>query len=992
MSPRFGTLLHAAALMATLVFAAPVAFADAEEDAHARAVAGEEALAAKKYTEAARAYEEAFRLHPLPTYQRKLGEAHKAGGDCQSAIAAFQAYFDKSKDADVVKEIQACRETLARSPGAAAALGDGAVAVLLRQGRYDEALSASKKEAEQSPKSGAAQTAYGEALLSVGREREAAAQFEKALAAEPKSFHARLLLGLGQLARGERKKGRQTLDKFFDHYNADELKTAAELTDLAIAMKSLERWQDAHRVFGEAVKQDKTYVRAHVEWARLLLEKYNISEARQTFDDALKLDPGSPEAHVGLARAFVDAYEIPKAFAAVEQALKSNKNHVEARALLASLHLLSEEPEKALEEVGRALAVNGRDRFALAIRAAAYYLMDDKPAFAKAKRRALKLHPKDVEFFLAVASHAATFHRYEEAIALIEEGLAKDPTYWRAYSPLGQNYLRQGNEVKGREYLQKSWDKDPFNARTKNILDLYDDSIQHYRFALTKNFRIRFHKDDEKVLRRYVVGLLERAHADMVKRYGFKPKGPITVELFAKAEDFAVRTVGTPSLASLGVCFGRVVTSMSPRARRAFNWGQVLWHELNHVFTLQASRARVPRWLTEGMAVVEEGRGHPSWAREMDGRMFAAVRAGKLRKILELNLGFTRARSISEILQAYFQGAHAVMFIEEKVGAEGIVKMLRAFADGRRLKAILPDVVGLSPEEFDARFKAWMEKRFAHLAKNFDIDYSQYEDVDALEKKTTAEPKSAVAWAQLAAGRFRKRDVAGAEAAIVKALAADPNDALSNYVAGELALFKKKHDEAISLYEKVLAAGKDGYDLRRSLALLYKRKKLTDKAREHLAEAKKRDPQALEPYQVMAEIFEKAGETDKAMAELEHLGRVDQKSFVVLRRLVKHFAKKGEAAKVIEFGDLALYLNPFDSLIHVELGKALVAQGDTERGLVELQAALDSGHKDVVSVHVAIAEAHLAKGHRAEAQAAAQEALKVNAQHPRAREIADQTK
>ena len=982
--------------MSTLALAllggTPRAHADAEEDAHAKAVAGEEALAAKKFAEAARAYDEAFRLHPLPTYQRKLGEAHKAGGDCQSAITAFQAYFEKSKDADVVKEIQECRESLARTPGTSGALGDGAIQIHLRQGRYEEALTGSKKDAEQNPKSGAALTAYAESLLAVGKDAEAKVLLEKALAADPKAFHARLLLGLGQLARGEVKRGRQTLDKFFDHYNADELKTAAELTYLAVAMKAMERWQDAHRVFGEALKQDKTHVRAHVEWGRLLLEKYNISEARQSFDDALKIDPGSPEAHVGMARAFVDAYEIPKAFTSVESALKTNPNHVEARALLASLHLLSVEPEKALEEVGRGLSVNPTHRFALAIRASAFYLMDDKPAFAKAKRRALKAHPKDVEWFLTVASHAATFHRYEEAVALIEEGLAKDPKYWRAYSPLGQNHLRQGNEVKGREYLQKSWDKDPFNARTKNILDLYDDTIQHYRFALTKNFRIRFHKDDEKVLRRYVVELLERAHAEMVKRYGFKPRGPITVELFAKAEDFAVRTVGTPSLASLGVCFGRVVTSMSPRARRAFNWGQVLWHELNHVFTLQASRARVPRWLTEGMAVVEEGRGHPSWAREMDGRMFTAVRGGKLRKILELNLGFTRARSIAEILQAYFQGAHAVMFIESRLGSEGIVKMLRAFGLGKRLKAILPDVMGLSAEEFDAQFKTWMETRFAHLATNFDLDYAKYEDVDALEKKTTAEPKSAVAWAELAAGRFRKRDVKGAEAAIVKALAADANDALSNYVAGELALFKKKDDEAIGAYEKVLAAGKDSYDLRRSLALLYKRKKLTDKAREHLAEAKKRDPQAVEPYSILAEIFEKAGETDKAMAELEHVGRVDHKNFVVLRRLVRHFAKKGEAAKVAEFGNLALYLNPFDSLIHVELGKALVAQGEGERGLLELRAALDSGHKDVVEVHVAIAEAHLAKGQRAEAQAAAQEALKVNAQHPRAKEIADQTK
>src|SRR5262249_47819663 len=162
--------------------------------------------------------------------------------------------------------------------------------------------------------------------------------------------------------------------------------------------------------------------------------------------------------------------------------------------------------------------------------------------------------------------------------------------------------------------------------------------------------------------------------------------------------------VGLPQLASLGVCFGRVVTSMSPRAKRGFNWGQVLWHELNHVFTLQLSRARVPRWLTEGLAVVEEGRGHPSWAREMGARMLSLLRSGKLRKISELNLGFTRARSVPEILQAYYQAAHAAAFMVDRIGDAGLVKMMKAFSDGKHLVAVLQEVVGLAPDQFDVEF------------------------------------------------------------------------------------------------------------------------------------------------------------------------------------------------------------------------------------------------------------------------------------------------
>ena len=50
-----------------------------------------------------------------------------------------------------------------------------------------------------------------------------------------------------------------------------------------------------------------------------------------------------------------------------------------------------------------------------------------------------------------------------------------------------------------------------------------------------------------------------------------------------------------------GVCFGKVVTALSPRGG-PFNWEQIVWHELAHVFAVQRSRSRVPRWFTEGLS------------------------------------------------------------------------------------------------------------------------------------------------------------------------------------------------------------------------------------------------------------------------------------------------------------------------------------------------------------------------------------------------------
>ena len=58
----------------------------------------------------------------------------------------------------------------------------------------------------------------------------------------------------------------------------------------------------------------------------------------------------------------------------------------------------------------------------------------------------------------------------------------------------------------------------------------------------------------------------------------------------------------------------------SPKAREpgTFSWQATLWHELTHVVTLQLSNQRVPRWLTEGISVYEEGKARPEWGREME--------------------------------------------------------------------------------------------------------------------------------------------------------------------------------------------------------------------------------------------------------------------------------------------------------------------------------------------------------------------------------------
>jgi hypothetical protein len=127
--------------------------------------------------------------------------------------------------------------------------------------------------------------------------------------------------------------------------------------------------------------------------------------------------------------------------------------------------------------------------------------------------------------------------------------------------------------------------------------------------------------------------MLGEAWGAMKVHYMFAPTTPVQVELYANREQFSVRTSGLPNIGIEGVCFGHVVAAMSPKSE-PFNWGNVLWHELGHVFAIQLSKNHVPRWFTEGLSEYETMiRAGPSGARARPGALLALKKnaAGRAR-------------------------------------------------------------------------------------------------------------------------------------------------------------------------------------------------------------------------------------------------------------------------------------------------------------------------------------------------------------------------
>jgi tetratricopeptide (TPR) repeat protein len=306
--------------------------------------------------------------------------------------------------------------------------------------------------------------------------------------------------------------------------------------------------------------------------------------------------------------------------------------------------------------------------------------------------------------------------------------------------------------------------------------------------------------------------------------YQFTPKGPILIEMFPKHDDFAVRTIGLPGMiGALGACFGRVVTLDSPRARPPgdFNWGTTLWHELAHVFTIQMSNSRVPRWLTEGVSVWEEKRARPEWGREMEVTFAHALNEGKVMKLDVLNQGFQDPKMIS---LAYYQASLVVEHIVETYGEPKLHALLRAYGEGLEDETAIKEGLGASFAQLQTSFDARLEKQYAGLRRSLKTpELKEKMSVEELKAVAAANPESFGVQMRLAQALHEAKDSAAAIVALERAAQLVPSATGANNphtMIAAIALEQKDTTRAIRALEAVMRVDHSDVESARKLAEL----------------------------------------------------------------------------------------------------------------------------------------------------------------------------
>jgi tetratricopeptide (TPR) repeat protein len=480
----------------------------------------------------------------------------------------------------------------------------------------------------------------------------------------------------------------------------------------------LEMYQEANNQFRDAVAQDDRNAHYRVRWGRLMHERFNNTEAENLFEEALERDPTNAPAYLGLALVSADGFD-SKAVKWAAKALELDPKLVEAHELMANLALEDSNPGEAIKEADVALRLSPDALDALAVHAAVEVLADRSPdAWLEKIRQA---NPTYGEGCAIVAHHLLLNYRYEEAVAYYRKALELDPQLWSARSALGINLMRLGEEDEPRRQLEMCYANGYRDAATVNSLRLLD-SYKNYITFKDQTTILKLHKKEAELLRPYFEEELKRCIAAYEKKYKMQLPGPVQVEVYPDHEDFAVRTMGMPGLGALGVTFGEVVAMDSPSGRKPgdFNWASTLWHEMSHVYILTATHHRVPRWFTEGLAVHEEREASPEWGSPVTPDVLVALRDKKLLPVAQLDRGFVRPEYPAEVLVSYFQAGRICDYIKSRWGDDKLLDMVHTFAERKTTLEAIQQNLGMSPEEFDKQFQAWLYADLGKTAAGFD--------------------------------------------------------------------------------------------------------------------------------------------------------------------------------------------------------------------------------------------------------------------------------
>ena len=658
--------------------------------------------------------------------------------------------------------------------------------------------------------------------------------------------------------------------------------------------------EDARQIlelFYDRVREaDAEFLEAYIATAELALSKGDFKVAANTLSAAERFDSTDPRTAYMLARAWSSS-DGEKADVALQRALALNESHVPSLIYVAENQIDAEQYEKAEETIKKVFEVNPKQQEGHALLAVIAHLRGKYEDEKKHRAEALKTWSKNPAVDHLIGRKLSAKYRFKEGAEYQNRALEMNPKFTPARFHLAQDYLRLGKEDEGWKLAEAVGKADEYNVVVHNLLTLYD-RLQAFSNLEADGIFVRMDPREANVYGDQVLELLSQARQVLCKKYDVQPDGPIVVEIFPEQKDFAIRTFGLPGGDGfLGVCFGRVITANSPASQgaRPSNWQSVLWHEFCHVVTLEKTRNRMPRWLSEGISVYEERTRDTSWGESMTPQYREMLLDDGLTKLSDLSAAFLSPPSPLHLQFAYFESSLAVEFLIEKHGLDALKNILTDLGDGIPINDAITRNAG-SLDKLDAQFAEFARKVANEFAP--DADWSR----ESLPEKPSADELQT--W-----------------------LEKNPDNYWAIRSLASIKVRQKEYTEAKELLEKIVqleaVTGSQGG-----------------------------------PLEQLAAVYGQLKQTEQEKETLTKIVSLSSDALPALTRLIEMSEASEDWESVLKYSQKVIAINPLIPAGHQSLSKS-ASQLDRDRIAVDsLRSMLSLDPYDPAELHFRLAQSH----------------------------------
>ena len=413
-----------------------------------------------------------------------------------------------------------------------------------------------------------------------------------------------------------------------------------------------------------------------------------------------------------------------------------------------------------------------------------------------------------------------------------------------------------------------------------------------------------------------VLDLLADAKRHLCKKYEIEIDQPVLVEIFSRQEDFAIRTFGLPGGDGfLGVCFGNVITANSPASQvsNPANWQAVLWHEFCHVVTLNKTKNKMPRWLSEGISVYEEKQQNDTWGQSMTSHYREMILGDELVPVSQLSAAFLNPPSPMHLQFAYYESSLVVEYLIEEYGLETLQRILVDLSAGLPINESLLRYTG-SLELLDAEFSEFAKRRAESLAPELD-----WEELELPSRVDST----------LLARRLKQH----------------PNNFWLLHRYALQLVTEEKWQSALTPLQRLKQLYPENIEDDSSyhlLAAVYRKLGETERERAVLNELAARSADAIDAYKRLMELSESNEDWTSASKHAEQILAVNPLQPAPHRSLARAAEQTGDEERAVEALRVLSLLNPLDPVdVHFRLARLLHKQGELQSARRHVLMALE---------------------------------------------------